>query len=322
MLITSAFASAIFKFLKSFAFDYTSFIVLEMIDAGLNSAIYPSALVLSLEWAKTEDRELVSALVLSMYPIGQVINGLIASYTHNYHVMLRIVSLFGFALIFYIWMLPESLRWLLVNRKYNKAIGVVNRAAKCNGVNVSQKTLDLIAEKCRNDSEENQKNVKSSADSFIDILKNRSLAVRFLICVICWISCTFITYGISIASVLLQGDKYVNFMVVAVAAEPAVFLTFLMLRYMQRRPGSCVSFIVTGLSIIASQFLTSNASISLVFFFLGKCFIHHTFTSLYVYTNEMWPTTIRHSVLGICSMLARIGSITAPMTPLLVSNNL
>lgn len=32
----------------------------------------------------------------------------------------------------------------------------------------------------------------------------------------------------------------------------------------------------------------------------------------------MWPTVLRHSVMGFCSMIGRIGSIAAPMSPLLV----
>jgi len=38
-----------------------------------------------------------------------------------------------------------------------------------------------------------------------------------------------------------------------------------------------------------------------------------------MYTAEMFPTEIRHSLLGICSMFGRIGSMVAPQTPLLVS---
>lgn len=40
-----------------------------------------------------------------------------------------------------------------------------------------------------------------------------------------------------------------------------------------------------------------------------------------MYTAEMFPTEIRHSLLGICSMFGRIGSMVAPQTPLLVRAN-
>lgn len=70
-----------------------------------------------------------------------------------------------------------------------------------------------------------------------------------------------------------------------------------------------ISYAITGLSILASKYYSSNATVSLMFFFLAKLFINHAFTYLYVYTNEMWPTILRHQVMGFCSMIGRFGSI-------------
>lgn len=108
-------------------------------------------------------------------------------------------------------------------------------------------------------------------------------------------------------------------MVVSSAALPGIFVTYSMLVYARRRWSFSLSFFVTGLTVLASKYFSSNATISLILFFVGKLFINHTFTSLYLYTNEMWPTVLRHSVIGACSMIGRFGSIAAPMTPLLVN---
>lgn len=45
------------------------------------------------------------------------------------------------------------------------------------------------------------------------------------------------------------------------------------------------------------------------------------FATVYIYTAELFPTTMRHSLLGICSMTGRVGSILSPQTPLLVSQS-
>lgn len=129
---------------------------------------------------------------------------------------------------------------------------------------------------------------------------------------------SFFRYGVSILSVSMPGDKYVNFMVVSFAGMPGTIFTFLMLKYMSRRWSMSISFFTTGLCILASKYLDSNATLSLIFFFLAKLFINHSFTYLYVYTNEMWPTVFRNQIMGLCSMIARIGSICAPLTPILV----
>jgi hypothetical protein len=57
----------------------------------------------------------------------------------------------------------------------------------------------------------------------------------------------------------------------------------------------------------------------LILFLAGKFAITIAFTVVYVFTAELFPTELRHSMLGACSMVGRIGSIIAPQTPLLVS---
>lgn len=73
------------------------------------------------------------------------------------------------------------------------------------------------------------------------------------------------------------------------------------------------NFISTYLYIILDL-----TTLRLVLFLLGKFGISMVVTSLYLYTTELYPTQYRHSLLGFSSMVGRIGSITAPLTPVLV----
>lgn len=57
--------------------------------------------------------------------------------------------------------------------------------------------------------------------------------------------------------------------------------------------------------------------LTVFFFLIGKFAITVSFTVLYIYTAELFPTNLRHSLLGICSMFGRFGSMLAPQTPLL-----
>jgi hypothetical protein len=65
--------------------------------------------------------------------------------------------------------------------------------------------------------------------------------------------------------------------------------------------------------------LTDYTVLKLIVFLAGKCAITIAFTGVYVFTAELFPTELRHTMLGTCSMVGRIGSIIAPQTPLLVS---
>lgn len=61
------------------------------------------------------------------------------------------------------------------------------------------------------------------------------------------------------------------------------------------------------------------AWLATLLYLLGKVAITQAFSGIYMYTSELFPTHARHSLLGFCSMVGRIGSIVAPQMPLLVS---
>lgn len=59
--------------------------------------------------------------------------------------------------------------------------------------------------------------------------------------------------------------------------------------------------------------------LSLFLYLFGKYCIAVVMTSVYVYTAELYPTKYRHTLFAFSSMVGRLGSITAPLTPALVS---
>lgn len=299
------------------------FVAFEILDAGISSAIFPSALILSMEWVSVEHSTLVSSLILSTSPIGQMATAFIASYLKNYKWLLRVLGLLGLLTMPYIWLVPESFRWLLINRKYNEALEVIGKAAKINKIDLSPKTYKIVAFKCNvhtatDAAADNIEQDQQKRGSFKDIITDRSLCIRLLICKFCWATAAYLTYGVSVISVSLSGDKYINFMVVALGGLPATISTYLMMKYLCRRWAMCASFVITAVSMFASKYFSSNITLTLILFFIGKMFVQHSFTSLYLYTNEMWPTVLRHTVMGISSTIARLGAIAAPLTPLLV----
>merc|ERR1719354_954406 len=50
--------------------------------------------------------------------------------------------------------------------------------------------------------------------------------------------------------------------------------------------------------------------------YVWKFFASSSFALVYMYTAELLPTTIRSSGVGVCSLMARIGGISAPQIAL------
>lgn len=58
--------------------------------------------------------------------------------------------------------------------------------------------------------------------------------------------------------------------------------------------------------------------LQLSMFLIGKFGATLAFTICYMITSEVFPTPLRHSIMGACSMFGRLGSMVAPQIPLLV----
>ncbi|XP_068680207.1 solute carrier family 22 member 15-like [Montipora foliosa] len=46
--------------------------------------------------------------------------------------------------------------------------------------------------------------------------------------------------------------------------------------------------------------------------FIGRFMASGSFSNIYLYSSELFPTTLRDQGIGVCSTSARVGSITAP----------
>lgn len=313
--------SCVAGLIQSFSTSYNMFIVFELLNAAVASAVYPAGFILGMEWAEVRHRVIVSCIVTFLYPVGQALAGVFALFAKDFRVFLRLAFVPGLIMTALLVIAPESLRWLLVKGKRDRIHKLLSKAAKINKLQISQRTFDIVNEKCAERKTELD-HVSSSNSSNISlrlIFTKKTLVVRFFILAFCWITGTFVSYGTNITSVSLSGDKYISFIIVAMGGVPSGLLTYFMLEHMGRPKCISLSLVITGVSIITAKLLPESYSIlALILFFIGKCFITHSFAAIYIYTIELWPTPQRHSIMALCSTIGRIGSILAPLAPLLV----
>lgn len=328
ILVVGVFGSATFGLMRSLAPNYMTFIAFEFLDAGIGSVTYSSSFILAMEWVNLKHRVLLSCLMTATYPLGQVFLGLTARAVKNYRHLLRIIYAPGLLIVLYIWIVPESIRWLIVNRKKDRILAILKRAQKVNGIKISSNTVVQLNNEMDgtggpSTGDARSQRIESKFPQFRQILTKPKFLIRFLICAFTWFVNAFVSYGISLTSTSFAGDKYLNFVIIAIAGIPAMLIVYFLLDSWGRRWTNSMALFIGGISIIASKSLPTHLNaLSIAFFFIGKCFITVAFSSLYVYTGELWPTNIRLSVMSFCSTVGRAGAALAPLTPLLVNRPL
>ncbi|CAB3220797.1 unnamed protein product [Arctia plantaginis] len=311
MIVITGVLGGILGIAKSFATSYWVYIVLEFLESAFGD-IYSPAYILNVEIVTNTQRVPYFAIANIGYCVGAVYIALIAwllPYWRNY---LRVLYSPALLFFFYFFLIDESPRWLLSKGKKAQAVKIIEKMAKKNKITMEENELEKLA--CEVEKKEDIK--------FFAVLKNtfssRTLIQRLLVCVVWWMTSTFVNYGMSITSVLLQGDKYINYALVAITEVPGIFLAMYVLMNYRRKYPLIGSFFLAGLFCIGQPFLPNKlAWLSLLMFMIGKLMASLYFNITYIYTSELFPTYTRNSMHAICSSLGRIGSIVAPQTPLL-----
>lgn len=119
-------------------------------------------------------------------------------------------------------------------------------------VTLDEDVLKVVEEK---DDGVEEGEVKSKNNPWLSLVKSRVLMLRFLMCSWCWISTSFVYYGLTINSVLLSGDKYTNFALNMAMEIVASLLIMMALERFGRKKSIFVAFLICGVACVTPYFI-------------------------------------------------------------------
>lgn len=321
----------------AFSTKFWVFVLLEFITGIFASGIYNVIFVLGMEMVSPRKRVLGGSLIAFLYSTGQVLLGVIAMNMLHFRKLLLALYLPTFVVLLYIWMIPESVRWLLSKDRRKEASEIIFRAARINKKILSDSTIESICYQPppSEDIDERIKDpIHASENTFIIIMQSMPLFKRLIQCCFCWFSTALVYYGLSILSVNLHGNKFINFIMFSLAEYPPIIIVyfflgrsfeisifwcrlvgfiiaFLIEDKIGRKYLLCGSLLVSGLACIMPViFITDHTNVWRLFLLgMSKCAVTIAFTILYVYTCELFPTNLRQSAMSMCSIFGAIGGI-------------
>lgn len=180
VLICNFALTGVLGLLISFSWNYWMFAILEFLTALVTSGSYMSTFILGMELVGREKRAIGSVIISFVFSMGQVMLGLIAMNVRQFRIILRIIYIPTFLVLSYLWVIPESIRWLLSKGRNRDAVHIIKRAATINGAQLSQKQLDSLNE-CSNNAL-----VVETKGNFLMVTKSRILFIRLINCCFCW----------------------------------------------------------------------------------------------------------------------------------------
>ncbi|KAF9424495.1 hypothetical protein HW555_000306 [Spodoptera exigua] len=285
----AALMNCIFGLTRSFSTNYVMFVIFEFMEAGFGAGAYTTAFVFAMELVGPQGRVFGNTIINVFYVFGLMSLSGLSWILQDWRKLLRMIYAPSCLIFSYMWILNESVRWLLQKGRHDKAIGVIKKAAKMNKVQISDQALAPLQEMQSKPTERKDELVNQPKKSlFLQVIGSSIIRRRLLTCSFLWITCTFVYYGLSINSVSLAGNQYINFMLVAFIEIPANFTCVVVLDKFGRKKVLIIVYILSAILCIGLSFLP-----------------------------KVFPTNVRQSLLGACSCAGRVGSTLAPLTPLL-----
>ena len=141
----------------------------------------------------------------------------------------------------------------------------------------------------------------------------RKLLVRLGLTGYLWFAANLCYYGLHFTMSSLHGNIHLNFLLLVLAEISANLFTHLvLLPHLGRRRSLLVFLLVcSAVLILSSLSPTSATNLRIILTLAGKFAATANFNSIYFYTCELFPTSVRSTSLGFCSTMGRLGGMTA-----------
>uniref|UniRef100_A0A8C0WHF8 Major facilitator superfamily (MFS) profile domain-containing protein n=1 Tax=Castor canadensis TaxID=51338 RepID=A0A8C0WHF8_CASCN len=280
--------------------------------AGLSTtAIMTNSTILIIEWTKPKFQ--VMGVTLSRFAsgFGQILLGGLAFVIRDWCTLQLVFSIPVFFLLVLTRWLSESARWLIITNKPQKGLKELRRAAHMNGMKNSGVTLtvEFVTSTMKEELEAAQ-----TKPSLAALFRNPHLRKRmFLLCFVrfsTWMS----TFGLILHLQYLEMNIFLLHGLLGVLSLPANYVALFAMNWLGRRKGQLLFMSLVGISIFAIIFVPQEMqTLRMVLTVLGGGLPCAAATTSLCHANELLPTVIRATALGIIGIAGSIGGALAPL---------
>ncbi|XP_032092967.1 solute carrier family 22 member 13-like isoform X2 [Thamnophis elegans] len=188
-----------------------------------------------------------------------------------------------FVFFFYIWVLPESARWLVMKGKIEDAKRLLQKAASVNKRTIPPKLLEQLTPK-----------QKPNSSTVLDLIRNPQLAKMTLISSLIWFVNSLAYYGLSLNVGSFGLNIYLTQVIFGAVEIPARILSvFLMQRFGRKKCQSLCLLLGGTFSLLIIAVPKDLPVVTTLLAVLGKFTMAASFSTSYVYSAELFPTIIR-----------------------------
>ncbi|XP_026852312.2 solute carrier family 22 member 7b.1 [Electrophorus electricus] len=307
MLLVSIVSALVFSIASIISTNFSLFMAFRFL-----TGISIISIVLSLEWVDTEHRTFIAVFGSVTWTLGNLMLAGIAYVITDWRMLIVTVTApLALAVATWGWV-PESARWLIVNGRIEAAYRYLQTCARFNGrqdftARIKPETLFAVTS-----------GQLGHNYTYLDLIKTPCLRRLTIITGIIWYGVASTYYGISLNVTGFGLSLHMTHFIYATVELPAKVLIYFSLEKLGRQLSQVGTLVLTGVCLIINIILPKDywmfrTSVAV----LGKGLSEASFTTVFLYTTELFPTVLRQSGLGYSSFVARLGACISPLIMLL-----
>nr|XP_040043572.1 solute carrier family 22 member 7-like [Gasterosteus aculeatus aculeatus] len=313
LLLASYMSSLMFAVLSAFSPSYVVFVIMRFFTGMALSGMSIISIALNVEWCGIAHRTFSGVIISLDWTLGNMLLvGIAYNVNHWRMLIVAVTSPLILSIITWRW-LPESARWLLANGKADAAHKYLMQCAKMNNRMKYMATItptELL--------ETAQDETEDKKYTFWDLFKTPNMRKISICSGIVWYGVALTYYGISLNITGFGLNPYLTQVIFASIEMPIKIGVYFFLEKVGRRSGETGSLLSTGLCLFINIFVAKEKWIfRTVVAVIGKSMSEASFTIIFLYTTELFPTVIRQNGLGYTSFVARLGVSISPLIVLL-----
>nr|XP_058941384.1 organic cation transporter protein-like [Pocillopora verrucosa] len=307
IIFTSGFVVALFSLLSAFPNSYWLFTLFRFV-VGFSLGGGVSIFIFISEFVGARHRAIMGTSLWYSWTLSLMGLAGIAYLITDWRLLCIVTGAPAIPLALGFLISPESLRWLIVKGKTEKAVDLCKSIAHVNGKQISKEEIKFEVKH-----EERMGDIR-------DLFGSRDMAMKTLITGYCWFVNAMVYYGVYLSTPTIGGSTHLNFFLTSVIELPAIPAGIWIYNKFGRKKGVIVPMLLTAAGAAGSLLFTTDDESNKGYFagkiimslIWSKFWIMISYDGLYVYSGELFPTTVRNIAMGVFEGAAGIGSFCTP----------
>uniref|UniRef100_A0A670IY73 Solute carrier family 22 member 13 n=1 Tax=Podarcis muralis TaxID=64176 RepID=A0A670IY73_PODMU len=305
-LLLSMLIEGVFGVATAFAPNFYLYSAFRFLVGASVSGVVISSLALATEWVGIVYRPHTVIISHAAFSVGQMILAGLAYAFRDWRTLQLAGSAPVFALFFYLWILPESARWLVTKGKTEEAKRLLQKASSVNKRAIPLKLLDELTPD------------KTVSAGIWELFRNPHMGkVTFVLSAV-WFVSSLAYYGLSLNVGGFGFDIYLTQAIFGAVEIPGRLSCIFLVQWLGRKKCQSSALLLGGTCCLLIAVIPKDLPILVtVFATTGKFIMSGSLSISYVYSAELFPTIVRQTGVGWCQTAARLAGIISPLIGLL-----